>query len=51
MAESDAGPIGDQEDVSSFLEIDCEIFITVILSLPLIQDWSVSGNKMSTNTG
>ena len=34
----------------SFVEIDCEIFSTVILSLPLIQEGqlSVSGERMCT---
>ena len=34
----------------SFVEIDHEIFSTVILSLPLIQEWqlSVSGERMCT---
>ena len=34
----------------SFIEMDHEIFSTVILSLPLIQEWalSVSGEKMCT---
>ena len=34
----------------SFVEIDCEIFSTVILSLPLIQEGqlSVSGKRMCT---
>ena len=34
----------------SFVEIDQEIFSTVILSLPLIQEWqlSVSGERMCT---
>ena len=34
----------------SFVEIDCEIFATVILSLPLIQEGqlSVSGKRMCT---
>ena len=37
----------------SFVEIDHEIFSTVILSLPLIQEgqMSVSGERMCTNTG
>ena len=36
----------------SFVEIDCEIFSTVILSFPLIQEeqLSVSGERMH-NTG
>ena len=36
-----------------FVEIDHEIFSTVILSLPLIQDGqlSVSGERMCTRTG
>ena len=34
----------------SFVEIDREIFSTVILSIPLIQEgqWSVSGERMCT---
>ena len=34
----------------SFMEIDREIFSTVIFSLPLIQEgqWSVSGERMCT---
>ena len=32
----------------SFVEIDHEIFSTVILSLPLIQELSVSGERMCT---
>ena len=37
----------------SFVEIDHEIFSTVILSLPLIQEGqlSVSGKRMCNNTG
>ena len=37
----------------SFVEIDLEIFSTVILSLPLIQEGqlSVSGERMLRNTG
>ena len=40
-------PLGRQH---SFMEIDHEIFSTVILSLPLIQEGqlSVSGNRMCT---
>ena len=51
-------PIGDQEVTGSippprsatFFHGDREIFSTVILSLPLIQDWqlSVSGERMCT---
>ena len=53
------GLTGDQEDLRfnprrgrqhSFMEIDHEIFSTVILSLPLIQEGqlSVSGKRMCT---
>ena len=37
----------------SFVEIDHELFSTVILSLPLIQEGqlSVSGERMCTNSG
>ena len=58
MAQLDARPTGDQEVVGSipaesatfFVEIDHEIFSTVIISLPLIQEWhvSVSGERMCT---
>ena len=58
MAQLDARPTGDQEIVGStppgrqhsFVEIDHEIFSTVILSLPLIQggQLSVSGERMCT---
>ena len=58
VAQLDACPTGDQEVVSdprrgrqhSFVEIDHEIFSTVILSLPLIQEGqlSVSGERMCT---
>ena len=51
-------PTGDQEvagstpprSATSFIEIDHEIFPTVILSLPLIQEGqlSVSGERMCT---
>ena len=52
-------PTGDQEVAGStpaevgnifFVEIDHEIFSTVILFLPLIQEWqlSVSGERMYT---
>ena len=57
-------PMGDQEVVClipvpcwvqqhSFVEIDHEIFIMVILSLPLIQEGqlSVYGERMCTSTG
>ena len=39
--------------IHSFMEIDHEIFSTVILSLPLIQEGqlSVSGERICTNTG
>ena len=59
VAQLDARPTGDQEVADStprrgrqhsFLEIDHEIFSTVILSLPLIQEGqlSVSGERMCT---
>ena len=53
VAQFDARPIGDQEVAGrqhSFVEIDHEIFSTVILSIPLIQDGqlSVSGERMCT---
>ena len=58
MAKLDARPTVDQEVASStppglqhsFVEIDHEIFSTVVLSLPLIQDgqMSVSGGRMCT---
>ena len=58
MAQSDAGPAGDQEVAGStplgrqysFVEIDSEIFSMVILSLPLIREGqlSVSGKRMFT---
>ena len=62
MAQLDAHPTGDQEVAvsipnrvrqHSFAVIDCEIFSTVILSLPLIQEGqlSVSGERLCTNTG
>ena len=43
-------PTGDQEVAGSIVEIDHEIFSTVILSLPLIQEGqlSVSGERMCT---
>ena len=52
-------PTGDQEVAGStprrgwqhsFVEIDNEIFSTVILCLPLIQEgqWSISGQRMCT---
>ena len=54
----DACPTGDQEVAEltlpdqqhSFMEIDHDIFYTVILSLPLVQEGqlSVSGKRMST---
>ena len=59
---SDVRPNGDQEfagsipagsnNILQYLEIDLEIFSTVILSLLLIQEGhlSVSGNIMCTNT-
>ena len=59
MAQLDACPSGDQEVMGStprrgqqysFMEIDHEIFSTVILSLLLIQEGqlSVSGERMCT---
>ena len=64
MAQLDARPTGNQEVAGStppgrqhsFVEIDHEIFSTVILSLLLIQEdqLSVSGERMCTiqyNTG
>ena len=61
VAQLDAQPTGDQEIVGStplgwqysFLEIDHEIFSTVILSLLPIQEGqlSVSGEKNVHNTG
>ena len=58
MAQLDARPTGDQEVAGSnlarsatvFVEIDHEIFSTVILSLPLIQErqLSVSSERMCT---
>ena len=58
MAQLDARSTGDQEVAGStppghqhsFLEIDYEIFSTVILSLPLIEEGqlSVSGERMCT---
>ena len=58
MAQLDARPTGDQEVAGStppgrqhsFVEIDREIFSTVILSLPLIQEGqlSVSGERLRT---
>ena len=58
MAHLDARPTGDQEVAGyprqgrqhSFVEIDHEIFSTVIISLPLIQErqLSVSGERMCT---
>ena len=59
VAQLGARPIGDQEVAGStpaevgnisFVEIDHEIYSTVILSLPLIQEGqlSVSGKKMCT---
>ena len=49
MAQLDARRTGDQE-VAGFMESDHEIFSTVILSLPLIQEGhlSVSGERMCT---
>ena len=43
-------PTGDQEVAGAAPEIDHEIFATVILSLPLIQEGqlSVSGERMCT---
>ena len=52
VAQLDARPTGDQEVVGSTpaMEIDHEIFSTVILSLPQIQEGqlSVSGEKKCT---
>ena len=58
VAQLDARPTGDQEFAGStqpsrqhsFVEIDHEIFSSVILSLPLIQEEqiSVSGERMCT---
>ena len=59
LAQSDVHPTGNQEVLwvrptsgrqHFFMGIDHEIFSTVILSLPLIQEWqlSVSGKKMCT---
>ena len=54
VAQLDAPPTDDQEVAGSttttFVEIDHEIFSTVILSLPLIQEGqlSVSGERMCT---
>ena len=62
MAQLDACPTGDQEVLGlisirvwqhSFVEIDYEIFSTVIFSLPLIQEGQLpaSGQRMCTSTG
>ena len=62
VAQLDAHPTDDQEVAVvilggsgkiSFEEIDHEIFSTVILSLPLIQEsqLSISGKRMCTSTG
>ena len=50
VAHLDASSTGDQEVSGSFVEIDHEIFSSVILSLPLIQEGhiSVSGERMCT---
>ena len=53
VAQLDARPAGDQEEPGrqhSFVEIDHEIFSTVILSLQLIQEGqlSVSGERVCT---
>ena len=57
MAQFDARPTGDQEGFDprrgrqhSFVEINYEIFSTIILSLPLIQEGqlSISGVRMCT---
>ena len=54
VAQLDVRPTGDQDPrrgrQNSFVEIDHEIFSTVILSLPLIQEGqlSVSGERMCT---
>ena len=59
MAQSNARLTGDQEDTglippspATFVEIDHEIFFTVILTLSLIQEGqlSVSGERMCTST-
>ena len=62
MAQSDVCPTGDQEVAGSvparssnisFVEMDHEMFSTIIVSLPLIQEGqlSVSGERMCTSTG
>ena len=50
VAQLDARPTGDQELAGSTFRGDHEIFSTVILSLPLIQEGqlSVSGERMGT---
>ena len=53
VAQLDARPTGDHEvwgRLHSFVEVDREIFSTVILSLPLIQEGqlSVYGERMCT---
>ena len=63
VAQLDRRPTGDQvvgsipagfgSNEHFFVEIDYEIFLMVILSLPLIQEGqlSLSGKTMSTSTG
>ena len=54
VAHLDACPTGDPAGLQhSFVEIDHEIFSTVILSLPLLQEeqLSDSNKKMVHNTG
>ena len=60
MAQSDAGPTRNQEFAGliparlgnhSSVDIDHEIFSMVILSLPLIHEGPVSGERMCTSTG
>ena len=50
VAQLNARPTGDRGRQDFFVEIDNEIFSTVILSLPLIQErqFSVSGERMCT---
>ena len=51
MAQSNGRLTGDRQ--YSFVNIDLDIFSTIILSLPLIQEGqlSVSGKGMCTRTG
>ena len=53
VAQSDAGPTGDRVRQYSFVETALEIFSTVILSFPLIQEGQlpVSGERICTCTG